>query len=363
MPPQKVLLIGGTGFLGRYVAKSFIPHPQTRIAIASRAASLPSAITALGNQIVQPPPSADVTDADSILRAVEGAEVVVNMVGIMYQRGKYTFDAVQHKGAQNVAEACKKQGAKLVHVSAIGADASSSIPYARSKGLGEQAILGTLNDAVIIRPSLVFGIEDDFFNRFAKLGRILPFLPVFGGGKTSYQPVYVWDVANAITKAASATGLKKRIIEVGGPTVYSYRQLMELTLSQAGLRRPILSLPFFVGEMQGLVLEQLPPNLFTLTRDQVRLLKHDNIVHPSETVGTLADLGITNPTPAESILHTYLRKRPLVTPNKRTHRMEAQDVEEDLMAVKRVGVPAKEAKAPPPDLSAEAERHMERKPR
>ncbi|KAJ3078153.1 hypothetical protein HK102_004698 [Quaeritorhiza haematococci] len=331
---KKVVIIGGSGFIGPYVAKSCIQDSSLAVQMASRSATKGlDRLQGLGNQIL-PPVYADVTDPASIDKACEGADAVVNLVGIMYEKPpKYTFENVQHRGAKVVAEAAKRNNSRLVHVSAIGADPNSSIPYARTKGLGERAVFETCPEATIIRPSLVFGKEDDFFNRFAKLAKILPFVPVFGGGHTKFQPVCVWDLAQAITNSIGNETVKGKIVEAGGPTVYEYRDMMKLMLKQAGIFRPIISQPWFVGEIQGFFLEKLPPNLFTLTRDQVHLLKLDNIVTGQHL--TLQDVGILKPTPAEQVLHTYLRPRPLTTKNKRIHRMVPQDIAEELDGIRR----------------------------
>jgi len=179
-----------------------------------------------------------------------------------------------------VAKWVKEGGAKLVHVSAIGADATSDIPYARTKGLGEQAIWETCSKATVVRPSLVCGPEDDFFNRFAKLSLFLPFMPVFEGGTTRFQPVYVGDLAECIQRVITDENdaFAGKTIECGGPKVYTYRQLMEMILQLKHRYRPILSLPYTVGYLQGWVLEKLPVNIFTVTQDQVRLLQYDNVV-------------------------------------------------------------------------------------
>ncbi|KAJ3127649.1 hypothetical protein HK098_005994 [Nowakowskiella sp. JEL0407] len=322
MTSRKITIIGGTGFLGKQIALNFAAT-NSIISVASRKPKLPHELPAwiADNSTRIHPIYADVTDPSSLSNAIKNSEIVVNLVGIMHESKikpvsgdlkNYTFENCQLKGAENVARACKENGVKgLVHMSAIGADPASNIPYARTKGLGELAVRETFPDSVIIRPSLVFGPEDDFFNRFAKLAKILPFLPVFGGGRTLFQPVYVGDVAEAVRRVSNSDTIAKgKIVEAGGPKVYQYRELMKLLLQESKTSRPIISLPWEIGLIQGFFLEKLPPNLFTLTRDQVRMLKKDNIVSTASDsiILTLQDLGIT-PTPAESILHTYLLKR------------------------------------------------------
>ncbi|KNC99018.1 pantoate-beta-alanine ligase [Spizellomyces punctatus DAOM BR117] len=306
-PTKKVVVIGGTGFIGPYIARSVLQDsPSATVQLACRSPrDHPQVSSSHGGRLL-PSIAADVTDSQSVREACRGASAVVNLVGIMHERRpRYTFDAVQNEGARVIAQAAKDSGAKLVHVSAIGADVESEVPYARTKGLGEQAVLDVHPDASVVRPSLVFGKEDDFFNRFAKLARILPFVPVFGGGHTKFQPVYVEDLARAITQCIATDKVNGKIVEVGGPHVYEYRDLMQLMLDQAGIRRPIISVPWIVGYIQGFFLERLPENLFTLTRDQVKLLQRDNVVSGSHM--TLADLGVS-PTPAEDVLHRYLRR-------------------------------------------------------
>ncbi|RKP34310.1 hypothetical protein BJ085DRAFT_12173, partial [Dimargaris cristalligena] len=246
----------------------------------------------------------DITDAEQVQQACQGAALIINLVGIMHESPpRYTFDSVQHQGARNVAQGAWQAGARLVHVSAIGADPHSTIPYPRTKGLGELAVRDAHPKAVIFRPSIVFGKEDDFFNRFARLARFLPVMPVFGGGHTKFQPVYVNDLAAGLCRVAWTDEYSGKIIEAGGPRVYSYREIMELTLKESGLHRPIVSLPWSVSAAQAWVLEKLPPNLFTLTQDQVNLLKIDNVVNSHAM--TLSDLGIPL-TPAEAVLPIWM---------------------------------------------------------
>jgi len=196
------------------------------------------------------------------------------------------FEDIQLKGAENVANAAKDVGAKLIHFSAIGADPQSNIPYWRTKGLAEVSIMRICPDATILRPSLVFGPEDNFFNRFSRLSKYLPFLPVFGGGRALFQPLYVGDLARAVEilsrKDHDVRNLTTgKIIEAGGPDIFTYRQLMELVLKYNHRYRPIISLPFQVGMLQGAILERLPVNLFTVTRSQVKQLQSDIIVNPA----------------------------------------------------------------------------------
>jgi len=287
---QKVVVCGA-GFLGSNIAKSLM-HVTTgsharRVQISSRN---PEKVHAsLRGQGVDtgllPSVPVDITESSSLVPAFEGADVVISLVGIMHGTPK-DFENVQWKGAENVARTAKNVGAKLIHFSAIGADPNSSIPYAKTKALAERSVFEICPDATIIRPSIVFGPGDSFFNRFAQLSRFLPFLPVFGGGQAQFQPVFVGDIARAVEivsrdDASVRRAVAGKIIEAGGPDVFTYREIMQLVLRYTHRRRPIISLPFAVGKLQGLLLEQLPNNMFTITRAQVEQLKSDNVVSQS----------------------------------------------------------------------------------
>ncbi|EJD42989.1 NAD(P)-binding protein [Auricularia subglabra TFB-10046 SS5] len=268
-----VAIVGGTGFVGRnIVAHLRSKGPQYTLRIGTRHPSRTEP-----EQV-----HADVTQPDTLARAFTGAQVVVSLAGYL-QASDDAFDAVQRRGAGNVAAAARNAGASLVHVSAIGADAQSKVAYWRTKALGEQEVLAELPQATIVRPSLVFGPGDEFFGRFAKLAKVMPFLPVFDGGKSRFQPVYVGDIARLVELCARgspeiSTAVTGKIVEAGGPEVFTYRELMELVLKYSNRRRPILSLPSSIGKFQAYFLERLPPNLFSLTRDQVEQLRYDNVV-------------------------------------------------------------------------------------
>ncbi|KAF8807810.1 NAD(P)-binding protein [Phlegmacium glaucopus] len=293
MSTQKIVICGA-GFLGTHIARAIaLAHYPTlkgklpnarRVQISSRKPektwhSLRSVI--LQDRLLPPVP-VDITKKETLPPAFENADVVVSLVGIMHGSTQDFMD-IQWKGAENVAKCAKSAGARLIHFSAIGADPNSKIPYARTKGLAEQSIMAVDPTATIIRPSLVFGPEDDFFNRFARLARFLPFLPVFGGGTSLFQPVYVGDLARLVEmlsrKFDVGRKLAGKVIEAGGPQTFTYRELMQMVLDVTGRKRPIISLPFAVGMLQGFVLEKLPLNLFTVTRAQIEQLKTDNIVN------------------------------------------------------------------------------------
>jgi NADH dehydrogenase len=301
MAERVVTVFGGSGFIGRHfiarlarqgwIVRAAVRHP-------SRAAFLKP----MGEVGQVTPIRAPIQDQIAVESAVAGADAVVNLVGILYERGPQSFAAVHAHGAQAVATAAAAAGvARLVQVSALGADPHGESDYARSKGAGEAAVRTAFPEAVILRPSVVFGPEDGFFNRFAGLARLTPVLPLIGGGGTRFQPVYVGDVAEALVTSVTDAACAGRTFELGGPHVYTFKEIMELVLRQIHRRRLLVPWPFALAEFQARFLELLP--VPPLTRDQVRLLRHDNVV--TEGALTLAELGITA-TAAEVILPSYL---------------------------------------------------------
>ena len=300
-----VTVFGGSGFLGRHTV-SALARRGYRIRVAVRRPDLAGHLQPLGTVGQIKPVQANVRFPDSIKRAVAGSDAVVNVIGILYESGRQRFDAVQAAGPKAIAEAARAEGAEiLVHVSAIGADATSDIGYARTKGLGEAAMLDTCPEAVVFRPSILFGPEDEFFNRFASMARFSPFLPLIGGGAPRFQPVYVADVGEAIARAIDGDARPGTVYELGGPEVVTFRRCMELMLETIGRRRVLLPLPWGIAKAMGAVFGLLPKPL--LTYDQVRQLGHDNVVsEAAEREGrTLEGLGI-DPTLMELILPTYL---------------------------------------------------------
>nr|AAZ14931.1 putative nucleoside-diphosphate-sugar epimerase [Coprinellus disseminatus] len=327
MSAQKVVICGA-GFLGptgKHIARNLVSPsmkvngPERIVQLSSRNPArllqtlerdLPQASSRLQAT------SLDVTKPETLTPAFEGAHTVVSLVGVMYGKPA-DFERIQWRGAENVAKAAQKAGARLIHISAIGANPSSDISYWRTKGLGEEAVRSVHPTATIIRPSLVFGPEDDFFNRFSKLSKFLPFLPVFGGGQAMFQPVYVDDIAKAIEVMSRGDPevekeISGKIIEAGGPRVYTYYDLMVTVLKYSHRNRMVISFPYWVGMMQGFVGEMLPPNLFTVTRDQVRQLGYDNIVSPNpgpdqiSFENFLKEHYFHSPTPLIGILPAYL---------------------------------------------------------
>jgi NADH dehydrogenase len=250
------------------------------------------------------PVRASVTDARAVAAAVSGASVVINCVGILFESTGAKFATVQGEAPGTIASAAAASGAlRLVHLSAIGADAASPSVYARTKAAGEAAVRAAFPEATILRPSIVFGPEDGFFNRFGALARLLPALPVYGGGTTRFQHVYVGDVADAAMAALDRDEARGTTYELGGPRIYSFRELMDYVIAETGRRRLVLDLPFGIGELQARLFELLPTP--PLTRDQLLLLRRDNVV--AEGALTLADLGIT-PKALEAIVPAYLAR-------------------------------------------------------
>ncbi|NLS01973.1 complex I NDUFA9 subunit family protein [Rhizobium sp. P32RR-XVIII] len=304
--PPLVTVFGGSGFIGRHVVGALAKRGY-RIRVAVRRPDLAGFLQPLGNvgqiSFVQ----ANLRYRNSVDRAVEGADFVINCVGVLFEAGRNTFDAVQEFGARAVAEAARASGAKLIHISAIGADANSDSSYARTKGRAEAAILSTVRDAVIFRPSIVFGPEDGFFNKFADMARLSPVLPLIGGGNTRFQPVYVGDVAEAVTRAVGGKATPGTIYELGGPEVLTFRQCMETMLKVTMRKNALVSIPFSIASLMGNVASLIPLITPPITVDQVRLLKRDNVVsQAAETEGrTLKALDVT-PTLLVSVLPSYL---------------------------------------------------------
>lgn len=302
-----VTVFGASGFLGRHVVLA-LARRGYRIRAAVRRPDLAEHLQPLGGVGQIMPVQANLRYRWSVDRAVEGADAVVNLVGILYQSGRQSFDAVQGFGPRAIAEAARAAGLNgIVHVSAIGADAASPAAYARTKAAGEAGVLETLPDSVILRPSIVFGPEDDFFNRFAAMARMSPVLPLVGGGVTKFQPVYVGDVAAAVAKAVDGGCKPGTVYELGGPEVKSFKECLELMLEITRRKRLLLPLPFGAAEMQARVLQLLPKPLLTV--DQVKMLRVDNVVSAAaEAEGrTLAGLGI-NPSSLAAILPSYLTR-------------------------------------------------------
>lgn len=309
--PGLAVVFGGSGFLGRYVVRA-LARRGWRVRAAERRPDLAGYLQPMGVVGQVMPVQANLRFPASVARAVAGADLVVNCVGILASTGKQTFDRVHVEGARAVARSARAAGVKsLVHISAIGADAKSPASYARSKAAGEQAVLEEFPDAVILRPSIVFGPEDEFFNRFAGMARVAPLLPLIGGGKTRFQPVFVGDVAEAVIAAGvDGKGAAGAAYELGGPEVLSFRQLLDNTQKWSGRRRSYLHLPFWLAKLQALLTWPLPNAMRPLTVDQVRMLQTSNVVSASaqDDWRTLAGLGILAPHAIGAIVPAYLER-------------------------------------------------------
>jgi uncharacterized protein YbjT (DUF2867 family) len=301
MSDKRVAVIGASGFIGRYVVKRLASRGDVITAIMRHIDS-GKFLQPMGDvgQIARV--RASIADDKQLTAALAGSDAVVNLAGILYEHGAQRFDIVHHEGARRVGRIATAVGVKrVVHVSALGAAAGSPSSYAKSKAAGETAIAAEYPGVTILRPSVVFGPEDDFFNRFGAMAQYFPALPLIGGGKTRFQPVYVSDVAAAVVAALDDPATAGRIYEIGGPIAYTFRELMEIVLTETRRKRPLVSLPWGLATLQASILELLPVPL--LTRDQVRLLKSDNVVAPGAL--TLRDLGIV-PTTLEAIIPTYM---------------------------------------------------------
>ncbi len=299
-----VTVFGGSGFVGRYVVRA-LARRGYRVRVAVRRPDLAGHLQPLGDvgqiQLVQ----ANLRYRNSVASACKGADVVINLVGILSENGKQKFDIVQAEGAKVVALEAFDAKAKLIHVSSLSAEKESPSLYAQSKAQGEAAVREILPDAIIMRPSIVFGPEDDFFNRFAAITLFTPVLPAIGGGKNLLQPVYVMDVAEAIAKAVDGDARPGTVYELGGPDVITFREAYEVMLDAINRKRFIITMPWWMARIAGSVLGLMPKPFLTL--DQVKLLQNDNVVSPE--AGTqkrdLQSLGI-QPTNMKAILSSYL---------------------------------------------------------
>jgi uncharacterized protein YbjT (DUF2867 family) len=300
-----VTVFGGSGFLGRSVVRALAKRDY-RIRVAVRRPELAGHLQPLGRVGQIHAVQANLRYPASVEAAMRDSHAAINLVGILTEGGAQTFDAVQALGAGGVAKAAAVAGASMVHVSAIGADANSPSRYARSKAAGEKAVLAAVPSATILRPSLVFGPEDQFTNRFASLARISPALPLIGGGLTKLQPVYVGDVATAVADAVDGKTKQGVPYELGGPEVLTMREIMEIILSITERKRRLISLPFALARLQALLL-QFAPGPLKLTPDQVELLRVDNVVSSAAKHAdlTLEGLGIV-PDSMEAIAPQYL---------------------------------------------------------
>jgi uncharacterized protein YbjT (DUF2867 family) len=300
-----VTVFGGSGFLGRNVVRALCKRDY-RIRVAVRRPELAGHLQPLGKVGQIHAVQANLRYPASVEAAMRDSHVAINLVGILAESGAQTFDAVQGAGAGAVARAASAVGARMVHVSAIGADENSPSRYARAKAAGEKAVLAAASSATILRPSVVFGPEDQFTNRFAALARISPALPLIGGGLTRLQPVYVGDVATAVADAVDGKTKPGATYELGGPEVLTMREVMEVILATIERRRMLVSLPFGLAKFKSMFL-QFAPGALKLTPDQVALLRSDNVVSEAAKAAglTLEGLGIASDS-LEAVVPQYL---------------------------------------------------------
>ena len=307
LAPGVVTLFGGSGFIGSQAVRA-LARRGWRIRVAVRNPVLAIEIQPLGDPGQIQFMRCDITNPTDVAQAVRGADAVVNLVGVLHDAGgKRGFDAVHTEAAKTIAEAAKAAGVeRLVQISAIGADAASPSAYGRTKAQAEAAVRDVYPDAVILRPSLVFGAGDSFLNRFAAMATMAPALPLIGGGETRFQPVYVGDVAEAIARGVTRADAAGRTYELGGPSLYTFREVLELVRRETGRDRMLVSVPFIVAKPLGSLLQLsrfvglTPP----LTRDQVLMLEKDNVV-AADALG-LSDLGIDHPAGMAAIAPSYL---------------------------------------------------------
>ncbi|MBT4879545.1 MAG: complex I NDUFA9 subunit family protein [Alphaproteobacteria bacterium] len=298
---KRVTVFGGSGFVGRYVVQSLAKN-GAMITVACRNVERALFLKTLGEIGQISLVSTNVIDPKSVARALENADMVVNLVGILFEAGKQTFKGVHENGPERMAQLAKKAGVeRFVHISAIGADSQSRSKYGKTKFAGETRLRKKFPEVTIVRPSIIFGAEDAFFNRFASMACISPFLPLIGGGKTQFQPVYVCDIAEVVCRILMTPQTIGKLYELGGPNIYSFKSLMQIMLEQIHRKRLLIPIPFWMASCMGAVFGLLPNPPLTL--DQVRLLRRNNIV--SEKALGFKDFGI-DPLAMEAILPTYL---------------------------------------------------------
>ena len=306
MAVRRITVLGGSGFIGRHLVQRLAGEGWiVRVAVRDpQAAAFLKPLGEPGQIIAR---RVDITDPQQLESVVTGSDAVVNLVGILYERGRRTFERLHVEAPRRLAKLCKTAGVKrFVHVSALGVSEAGAARYARSKAVGERVIRDTFQEAVLFRPSVVFGPEDDFFNRFATLARISPILPVFtddipNGAGPRFQPVYVGDVADALMQGITSSTCLGKTYELGGPKIYTLREILALVLRETGRRRLLVPVPFWMARLEARFLQYWPKPL--LTPDQVTLLREDNVL--SGTLPGFKALGL-DPTAPEAIVPTYL---------------------------------------------------------
>ena len=303
---QVVTVFGGSGFVGRHLIRRIAKSGAT-VRIVSRHPDQGNFLKTAGSVGQIASLAADVKNDESVARVIQGSDIVINLIGALYETAPWSFEAVHVEAPARIARIAKAAGVRsLVHVSALGADENSASIYARSKAAGERRVLEAFPEATILRPSIVFGPEDRFFNKFAAMAQIMPALPLIGGGETKFQPVYVGDLADAVVAALETDAAKGRIFELGGPRTYSFKELMQLMLQEIRRKRYLMPLSWGLSETLGRIFEKIPFIAPLLTRDQVELLKKDNVVSPGAP--GFKELGITELTSCEVMLPTYLHR-------------------------------------------------------
>lgn len=303
-------IFGGSGFVGRYVTRELASRGW-RIRAACRRPDLAGYLQPMGavGQIF--PIQANLRYPESVARALAGADAVVNSVGVLAPSGRQSFEALHVDGPRAIAKAAREAGvSRLVHISAIGAATNAPAEYAKTKAAGEMAVLEEFPNAIILRPSIIFGPEDEFFNRFAGMAKVSPLLPLIGGGKTRFQPVYVGDVASAVANCVEGAGTPGETYELGGPEALSFKQLLDRTKTWAGHSPAYISLPFWLAKLQAVLTWPLPNSVRPMTVDQVRMLQVDNVVSDAaqKERRTIAALGVPSPHTVSSIVPEYLER-------------------------------------------------------
>ncbi len=301
MESKRITVFGGSGFLGRQIVK-YLAAEGTSVRVAVRHPERASFLERLGRDGQIELVHADVWDEKTVARAVKQSASVINTVGHYVEKGTATFDVVHGQGALHVARQARQAGAeRLIHLSGLGADPTSDSPYVRARGVGEVLVKKAFDGVTIFRPSVIFGPDDSFFNTLAGMARQTPVLPLFGMGRTNLQPVFVGNVAEACVRVLANPSTEGKVYEFGGPRVYTYKALVRLVLKRVDRRRILVPVPFFVWDTLAALMAFLPKP--PLTRDQVKLMKRDNVVEGKAL--TLEDLGIA-PASVEEILLTYI---------------------------------------------------------
>ncbi len=303
-------VFGGSGFVGRYAVRALAKNGW-RVRAAVRRPDLAGHLQPMGAVGQIHAVQANVRYPQSIEAAVTGSDLVINFVAILAASGRQTYSSVHIDGARAVAKAAKQAGVnQFVHISALGADHNSPSGYGRTRALGEEAVLDEFPDAVILRPSIVFGPEDAFYNRFASLAQYSPFLPLIAGGRTKFQPVYVGDLADAVVAAGEGKTQNGTIYEIGGPEILSFRQILDHVQLWTGRQRMYLPMPLWLAKLQALLTLPLPNSIRPITLDQARMLQVDNIVSEDAISEgrTLGALGVMQPQASIAIVPDYLER-------------------------------------------------------